>query len=477
MTLQDNMPENKSFPIRMFAKAVLLISLFLPFLHALPNAGDLSLKVSSGRVSTCRELTYTMNLTGAQNFEQSYKVHPSVSDDPFYTAPANSTGAPAGSVLKIERDSDTSLYTIPPTLSLSRFMYQSKTLNGTLVPVSGFILWPYAARPHHGGYPFITWAHGTSGSSKECAPSNIQNLWYNFQGLYELAIHGYVVVATDYAGLGVSKDALGKSIIHEYTTGPAQANDLYYSVLAAQQAFPILSKEFVAMGHSEGGGAAWAFAETLAAEPLTGYLGTVALSPFTRVLDLPPEEPIIPAILLFLVPNLQRNFGPFAPEEIFTSEGLQSLKTLDQLNGCTTIMYQLVGPDLLKPGWQNNTSIQRYQEAAANGRKPLNGPLLIIQGGADPIIHPPTVEAAINDTVQKIPSSQIEFHLLPNVTHTPTMYAGFTIYLEWINSRFAGEPVKGGYHSSVATLARPASSLQTEANWFIQKQLQRYQMT
>lgn len=460
------------------AKAVPLVLLLCSSItKALPNAEEGSPAVPSGSVLLSQQTNYTLNLTGAHDFEQSYKVHPSISDDSFYAAPANSTGAPAGALLKVERECNTSLYTLPPTLSLSRFMYQSKTLNGTLVPVSGFILWPYAARPHQGGFPFIAWAHGTSGSSKECAPSNIQNLWYHFQGLYELAIHGYVVVATDYAGLGVSEDASGNSIIHEYATGPAQSNDLFYSVSAARQAFTHVSDDFIAMGHSEGGGAAWAFAEKLAAEPLRGYLGTVALSPFTSILDLPPEEPIIPAILLFLVPNLQRNFGPFAPEDIFTPKGLQSLQVLNQLEGCTTIIYQIVGPDLLKPGWQNNTSIQRYQEAAANGRKPINGPLLMIQGGADPIINSSTVEAAINDTVQRIPSSQIEYHLLPNVTHSPTMYAGLPIYLEWINARFAREPARGGYHRSVATLARPFASFQTEANWFIQKQLQPYQMT
>ena len=472
------MPECISVSVYMLAKAVLLVVLFsLSTTKALPRAEQSSSAASSWHVGIRQQAAYTMNLTGAHDFEQSYKVHASVLDDPFYTAPANSTGAPAGALLKVERESNTSFYTLPPTLSLSRFMYQSKTLNGTLVPVSGFILWPYAAHSHGGGRPFVAWAHGTSGTSKECAPSNIQNLWYNFQGLYELAIYGYVVVATDYAGLGVSQDALGNSIIHEYATGPAQANDLFYSISAAQQAFPDLSEEFVAMGHSEGGGAAWAFAEKVVAEPLPGYLGSVALSPFTRILDLPPGEPIIPAILLFLVPNLQRNFGPFAPEDIFTSEGMRSLEILTRLDGCTTIVYQLVGPNLLKPGWQNNTAIQKYQKAAAVGRKAINGPLLIIQGGADPIINSSTVEAAINDTVQEIPSSQIEYHLLPNVTHTPTMYAGLPIYLDWINSRFAGEPPKGGYHSAVAVLARSPSSLQTEANWFIQKQLHPYQMT
>ena len=72
-----------------------------------------------------------------------------------------------------------------------------------------------------------------------------------------MALYGYAVIATDYAGLDVAKDASGKAIVHEYVTGPAQANDLLYSVPAAEQGFPTPSKEFVTMGHSEGGGPAW----------------------------------------------------------------------------------------------------------------------------------------------------------------------------------------------------------------------------
>ena len=461
-----------------FAKAV---SLALCFCHSVAKASPFATEGDSlsslDHLPRRQASMYTMILTGAHNFEQSYKIYPSISDDPFYTAPANSSDTAAGTLLKVEKETNTSLYTLPPSLSLSRFMYQSKTSNGTVVPVSAFILWPYAARPHPGGIPIIAWAHGTSGTAPECAPSNIQNLWYQFQGLYELAIYGYAVIATDYAGLGVSKDASGKAIVHEYINGPAQANDLFYSVPAARQAFPTLSEEFVAMGHSEGGGAAWAFAEKLAKEPLTGHLGTIALSPFTTFLDLPPAEPIVPAIILFLIDNLRANYPPFAPEDILTPQGIQSYQDLTKLQGCTTVIYQLAGTNLLKAGWQNNTAVQKFQSITTNGGKTISGPLLIIQGGADPIIYPRTVEAAVKNTAKKFPTAQIEFHVLPNVTHTPVMYAGLSIYLEWINARFAGKAAKPRLYSSVASLVRPPSSLQTEANWFVQKQLEPYQMT
>lgn len=71
----------------------------------------------------------------------------------------------------------------------------------------------------------------------------------------------YVVVAADYAGLGVGKDALGKPTVHEYLASSSHAHDVFYSVQAAQTSFPELSKHFVIIGHSQGGGVAWAAAQ------------------------------------------------------------------------------------------------------------------------------------------------------------------------------------------------------------------------
>jgi len=155
---------------------------------------------------------------------------------------------------------------------------------------------------------------------------------------------------------------------------------------------------------------------------------------------------------------------------------MRSLETLTTLEGSSTVIYQIVSPDNLNPGWQNNTSVQRYQEANVNGGKEISGPLLVIQGGDDPIIYTPTVEDAVKETMKKFPASQIEYHLLPNVTHAPAMYAGLQIYLDWITARFTGEPTKTGYQGEIATPARPATAQQTEANWFIQIQTEPWQL-
>lgn len=135
-------------------------------------------------------------------FEQSQWATGSVLEDPFYSlTDENAASAPPGTLLKLEATTNTSLFSLPPSTALSRFIYQSKTLKGSLVPVSAYILWPHTARSSHDGYQVVAWAHGTSGSSPNCAPSHMKNLWQHFLAPYQLSLQGYVVVATDYAGL------------------------------------------------------------------------------------------------------------------------------------------------------------------------------------------------------------------------------------------------------------------------------------
>ena len=413
----------------------------------------------------------------AHKFELSYRAHPSVAEDPFYSAPPNATEVAPGTLLKVERETNTSLYTLAPNLSLSRFVYQSKTSNGTLVPVSAYVLWPYIARDYGDGLPVVVWAHGTSGVSEECAPSNIQNLWHHFQAPYQLALLGYVVVATDYAGLGVGADASGRFVVHEYLNGLAQANDVAYSIPAAQKAFPELSKRFVVIGSSQGGLAAWGFAEKLVSEPMDGHLGTIALSPVTRLLSLPPTEAIMPLLLLMIAPSLMVNFPSFKPNQIFTTEGQQSLETYLALKGCNTVLFNVESKNILKDGWQDNTWVQEYQKNAAVGGKRISGGMLVIQGGVDPIVYPESVTDAINETLKADPSAKIEYHMLPNVSHAPAMYAGLQIYLDWIAARFSRQPIKPGFSRLDPQPVRPAAAQQLEANWFIQNETESWQAT
>ena len=64
---------------------------------------------------------------------------------------------------------------------------------------------------------------GPAEPDPDVTPSNHKNLWQHFLGPYQLALQCYVVVATDYAGLGVAKDPSGEPIMHEHLDSASQA--------------------------------------------------------------------------------------------------------------------------------------------------------------------------------------------------------------------------------------------------------------
>ncbi|KAL8723375.1 MAG: hypothetical protein Q9181_007295 [Wetmoreana brouardii] len=412
----------------------------------------------------------------AHEFEKDYRAHTSVFEDPFYKVPPQSAEAPAGTLLKVERETDPNLYNIPPNHAISRFMYQSQKSDDSLVPVTAYVLWPYTARAHREGYPLVAWAHGTSGVNPDSAPSNLKHLWHDFQVVYQLTLNGYVVVATDYAGLGLGSDALGNPIAHEYMTGPAQGNDVVFSVKAAREAFPELSQEFVIIGDSEGGQAAWAAAERLYRVPLPSHLGTIAMSPLTRLLSLPQSGWVIPLLVIMLVPGLQQKFPDFKPEDVLTPKGVKTLQTYRALNGCNTLLFQLpCADDVLRSDWQSNTHIQRYQEVAATGGKDISGPLLVIHGDSDNIVEVPSVTDAAHATAKVCPSNHIAYHILPHVSHVPAMYVGQQIWMDWIAARFAGEQLSPGLYTHVAKPIRPEHTQLREVNWHIQSTTEPWQ--
>ncbi|KAL8634820.1 MAG: hypothetical protein Q9226_009429 [Calogaya cf. arnoldii] len=196
---------------------------------------------------------------------------------------------------------------------MSRIVYQSEKLDGTSVPVSGFILWPYAARSQTDGYAAVA------------------NLWQHFLGPYQLALQGYDVVATDYAGLGVAKDTAGEPIMHKYIASgasPSQANDIVHSVKAAQEAFPEISKQFVVVGHSQGGGAAWSVAQREVTRPSPEYLGAIAISPYTSFLNV--EGKFGPLMRVAMCRGIASSFPGFDTKEILAPEGEKRVAVMFQ---------------------------------------------------------------------------------------------------------------------------------------------------
>ena len=167
-------------------------------------------------------------------------------------------------------------------------LYRSTKLNGQATAVSGTVWIPKGTAPV-GGWPVISWAHGTTGAADVCAPSRFQDYTiptsgdllpavqkakdaraYNDATLGDWLRAGYAVVATDYEGLGTPGP-------HPYLLGHSEGRGVIDIVAAAHQLPAVqLSNKWVASGHSQGGHAAlYAAADAAAWTATSAYTGSV----------------------------------------------------------------------------------------------------------------------------------------------------------------------------------------------------------
>ncbi|KAK7209423.1 hypothetical protein V2G26_016601 [Clonostachys chloroleuca] len=422
------------------------------------------------------------NLEVVVRFEQTNWATGSVMSDPFYTdLPDNATTAPAGSLLKLEAFTNTSTYTIPLSIALSRFIYQSKTLNGTIVPVSAYILWPYHALGGVKAAPLVSWGHGTAGLVAECAPSHMRNLLYQFSGPYALALAGYAVVATDYAGLGVPFYPDGSPILHQYVASPAGGNDILYAVQAARSAFPDkLTEEFVIYGHSQGGGTAWAAAQQQVELQIPGYLGTIAGSPVTNTTML--VKATGKSLAMMQAANTMKSIWPDMDigADMLTARGQALLTLVEELQGCSlAVEAALAGTleadptaALMKDEFIDSYWSSSFANLTTVGGQDFVGPMLVFHGTNDALLPEALTALSVSQTCASFPERELRYVVAQGVGHVDASYATQQIWLKWLEERFNSKrkSTRSGTSScTVETIGddtvRPLDQYQSALNW------------
>jgi pimeloyl-ACP methyl ester carboxylesterase len=178
------------------------------------------------------------------------------SGNSFYT-PAASTyksGSPGDLIWKRSAQSAIALSNASQSVNV---IYKSKSLDNKLIPVSGTVYLPKGTPPS-GGWPIVSYAHGTTGSADICAPSRFADanspnyISYVYPTLNTWLSKGYAVAATDYEGLGTPG-------VHPWLIGPSEAHGVIDIAKAAQKLDSHVSGNLVIAGHSQGGHAAlWA---------------------------------------------------------------------------------------------------------------------------------------------------------------------------------------------------------------------------
>ncbi len=197
-------------------------------------------------------------------------VHRSTaSPDSFYKPPSTIPPRP-GVLLRSER------YTrgIPDQWRAWRILYTTTRDENEPAVASGLVI----ASDHlpAGPRPVIAWAHGTTGVAAQCAPSLLPSRWNAdvIPGINQALRRGWVIVATDYVGLGTPGP-------HPYLIGQGEARSVLDSVRAARQMSQLsLQDATVVWGHSQGGHAAlWAGVLAPAYAPDVNVVGVAALAP------------------------------------------------------------------------------------------------------------------------------------------------------------------------------------------------------
>ena len=160
---------------------------------------------------------------------------------------------------------------LPNAASAHRILYSTTNQFDRRAVSTGAVFIPRGTPPR-GGWPVMAWAHGTVGMGDDCAPSAQVHEAGEAAYLGHWLARGYAIVATDYVGQGTPG-------LLSYLNGVTAAHSVADSVVAARQMSLPLARKWVAVGHSQGAGAALStgrFAEAFTAGSGLDYRGVVA---------------------------------------------------------------------------------------------------------------------------------------------------------------------------------------------------------
>ncbi|WP_395678075.1 alpha/beta hydrolase family protein [Inquilinus sp.] len=327
-----------------------------------------------------------------------------------------------------------------------RILYRSRSLNGDGIVVSGVLLTPKGKAPA-GGWPVVSWGHGSSGINDRCAPSSVPNQdgkvdLYGYGGFVAgLLKAGYAVVATDYEGLGTPGT-------HPYIVADSEGRGMIDAVRAAVQAEPGLSKSWFAVGHSQGGQAAIAAGE-LAETWGRGldFRGTVGLAPVTNVgqaYNYGSPGPVDRGFYLLALQGLKTLHPGLRYEDYLGSQALRMLPETEA--ECTLKIWQDFSVDLgdrlgdhqfTPQSPEAALALQPWLDAQSVPRGHTPGPMLLLQGDQDPSIKVAVTEQAVRNA--QAAGTVAEFRLYPGKDHYSVLAAGdaggaATDVIQWLDS-------------------------------------------
>ena len=304
------------------------------------------------------------------------------------TAPSPVTGATVGNVGTVTSKAPAGagqLISSTPIAGVSaskayRVRYRSFSPLGGPIEVTGLVYLPTTKAPT-GGWPVLSYAHGTVGLADRCAPSNQVGDLENIVGSTFNAL-GMAVVATDYEGLGTDKR-------HPYLNGVSEGRGVV-DIVRAAKAIPgsNLSSTFVVWGHSQGGHAAL-FAGELAPywAPELKLAGVVAGAPPSQLTNVATsiENSPFRGYFFMVAAGLNAADPSLDLSLALTPKALSLLPVVD--TGCNAEVFKAFSADPFDSLVKRSALLQDPWKSALVANEPgqvkTPAPILIIHGDKD----------------------------------------------------------------------------------------------
>ena len=333
---------------------------------------------------------------------------------------------------------------VDPALSavgtVKRALYHSTSgVDGRGTEVSGVFVVP-KGRPPAGGWPVISFGHGTTGLTRDCGPSRDPYLLGYSTGLTGMVKGGYAVAMTDYQGLG-SRGT------HPYLEPRTAAFNMIDAVRALRILFDSTSTTWLSEGGSQGGQAAWA-ANEYAKDYGAGLdlVGSVAVAPavdLTEIAELAAAGQLSLdqiALAPLLIAGLHAVYPDLDQSLYLHGEALNQQRLL---MGCSErdrgrrqdVMVRLTADDVRPESTAATDDLAAKLRGWALPQRRLSAPILVVNGAKDALISPEWVDAAVSRACNR--GAVVKHVVQPESTHT-------TVTLDddsskWVAARFRGE--------------------------------------
>jgi alpha-beta hydrolase superfamily lysophospholipase len=322
----------------------------------------------------------------------------------------------------------------------ARVVYRSTSGDGQPTVVSGSVFVP-SGEPPNGGWPVVSFGHGTTGIDRSCAPSSSDSLLGYAEAVGALVLRGYAVALADYQGLGAPG-------VHPYTDSRTAGLNMIDAVRALRATFRYVSDRWGAFGGSQGGGAAWAADEQAGTyAPELKLVGAVAVSPIANVTGLvdkaqrgglTTEQKVV---LSGIVKSLSLLHSDINRDDYRRGTGARNpdvdLPCSAANVGSPAGTASTLAPDDIAPRTPVAAErLRRYLAQWALPQRALLAPLYVWYGGADRFIDASWTANAITRACSLGGTVAVVFE--PSKGHGEINYDD---QFNWLTDRFAERPV------------------------------------